>query len=335
MVPRLLLLAALVLSYPLSARAAPETLETRLQGLLVRAHARRAAASIVDVRTGRIVAQAGRSGTGPDRSLCMRPWAPAASIFKIVTTAALLESGVSPSERVCYSGGLRRLMPRDLLDDPRRDLSCRTLSEALSQSTNAVLAKLAKRHLDRDDLLRYSQAFGFRDRLYPDLEPSPADIPIDEFERARTAAGFFHVRLSSLHAALIAATVARGGEMALPTGKGGPRRVVRQDTARALGAMLLETTTHGTARKAFHDRRGRPYLGKIQVAGKTGSLAERDPTFRDYSWFVGYAPADKPTVAVGVVVENGPRWWTRGHFLAREVLQAYFKDKSSRVLAGR
>jgi len=335
MVARPRLLAALVLTCPLSAQAASENLETRLQGLLVRARARRAAASVVDVRTGRVLAQAGRSANGPDRSLCMRPWAPAASIFKIVTTAALLESGVSPSERVCYSGGLRRLMPRDLLDDPRRDLSCRTLSEALSQSINTVFAKLARRHLDREDLLRYAQAFGFRDRLHPDLEPSPADIPSDEFERARTAAGFFHVRLSPLHAALIAATVARGGEMALPAGKGAPRRVVRQDTARALGAMLLETTTHGTAKKAFHDRRGRPYLGKIRVAGKTGSLAERDPTFRDYSWFVGYAPADKPTVAVGVIVENGPRWWTRGHFLAREVLQAYFKDKSSRVLAGR
>jgi penicillin-binding protein A len=305
--------------------------------LLTAARARRAAATIVDVRTGRVVALAGRDASGPDRSLCLRPWAPAASIFKIVTTAALLESGVSPSERVCYSGGLHRLSARDLLDDPRRDQSCRTLSEALARSTNVVFAKLAKRHLDRQSLLRYADAFGFGEELIPELEPSPADIPDDDIERARTAAGFFHVQLSPLHGALLASVVARGGELVLPSDSGAPtvRRVIRPDTARALQAMLVETTISGTAHKAFYDRRGRPYLGNIRVAGKTGSLAERDPTFREYTWFVGYAPADKPEVAVGVLVENGARWWTRGHLLAREVLEAYFDDKSARVLARR
>jgi cell division protein FtsI/penicillin-binding protein 2 len=326
-------LVALWTGVPLATGATPPTLEDRVESLLAGARARRVAAALVDVRTGRVLAHAARNAKGPDRSLTQRAWAPAASVFKIVTTAALLEDGVSPSQRVCYSGGLRRLMPRDLLDDPRRDLSCRTLSEALSQSTNAVFAKLASRHLDREELTRYARAFGFRDRLAPGLEPSPADIPADDFERARTAAGFFHVKLSALHGALLAGAVARGGEMPLPGGES--RRVMREDTARALGAMLVDTTTHGTARKAFFDRRGRPYLGKVKVAGKTGSLAERDPTFRDYSWFVGYAPAEKPTVAVGVVVENGPRWWTRGHFLAREILQTYFKNRPPGTLARR
>jgi len=329
---------ALLALFPTVARGAGDTLEGRLQRLLTSARARRVAASVIDIRTGRVLAHAGRSAAGPDRSLCLRPWAPAASVFKIVTTAALLESGVSPSQRVCYSGGgFRRLMPRDLLDDPRRDVACRTLSDALVHSTNAVFAKLAIRHLDKHALLRYSEAFGFGARLHPDLQPSPAEIPDDEIERARTAAGFFHVRMSPLHGALIAGAIARGGEMLLPARPGAPappRRIVREDTARALSAMLLETTTSGTARKAFYDSRGRPYLGKVRVAGKTGSLAEYQP-FRDYSWFVGYAPVDRPEIAVGVVVENGPRWWTRGHLLARDVIAAYFRGKPTGPLAAR
>lgn len=332
---RQLALACLVVWWPSPSRG-EDALRARLDGLMVRARARRVAASLVHVPSGRVLVNVGRSSKGPDRRLCLQPWAPAASVFKIVTAAALIESGVSPSERVCYAGGgLRRLKPRDLLDDPRRDSTCRTLSEALAHSTNVIFAKLAKRHLDPTILERYVEAFGFGERLSENLQPSPAEVPDDDMERARMAAGFFHVRLSPLHGALIAAAVARGGEMILPgRADGEPRRVIREETAAALRKMLLATTTDGTARKAFYDKRGRPYLGRIRVAGKTGSLAERGP-FRDYSWFVGYAPANDPEVAVGVVVENGPKWWTRGHLLARDVLRAYFQEKSAGTLATR
>ena len=51
-------------------------------------------------------------------------------------------------------------------------------------------------------------------------------------------------------------------------------------------------------------------MGSIRVAGKTGSLAEQGP-FRDYSWFVGFAPVENPQVAVATFVMNNAQWRVR------------------------
>ncbi|MGZ6099452.1 MAG: penicillin-binding transpeptidase domain-containing protein, partial [Myxococcaceae bacterium] len=56
------------------------------------------------------------------------------------------------------------------------------------------------------------------------------------------------------------------------------------------------------------------------AVGKTGSLADRNP-FRDYSWFVGFAPKDAPRIAVAAVVVNEPRWRIRAPWLAREAMR--------------
>src|SRR6185437_8243665 len=84
------------------------TLDPTLQGRvekLLRAHpAPYAAAVVLSVEDGRVLAMAGRSTKEPDKSvvdLVTKPWAPAASIFKLVTATALVERGVSPDKRVC------------------------------------------------------------------------------------------------------------------------------------------------------------------------------------------------------------------------------------------
>jgi cell division protein FtsI/penicillin-binding protein 2 len=58
------------------------------------------------------------------------------------------------------------------------------------------------------------------------------------------------------------------------------------------------------------------------VAGKTGSLSEPDP-FRDYSWFVGFAPADNPRVAFAVVVVNDRSWRVKAPYVARAAVEAW------------
>ena len=55
-----------------------------------------------DVRTGRVLMAWASAG---DRDFVAEPFAPSASLFKIVTSAALLEGGAQPSARVCYDGG--------------------------------------------------------------------------------------------------------------------------------------------------------------------------------------------------------------------------------------
>jgi cell division protein FtsI/penicillin-binding protein 2 len=322
------------------------TLEPRLQARLEQRLAAYAVpwgvTVLLEPATGRILAMAEHSRAEPARrGLALSALAPAASIFKLVTAAALLEQGVSPAEQVCYHGGRRRLQPRHLSDDPRRDRRCMTLESAFGHSANVVFAKLADRGLDAVQLEAAAARFLFNAEIpfVRNVEVSSATIEEEGFPLANTAAGFGPVRLSPLHGALLAAIVANGGLFVPPAlveeVEGGaipavaaPWRVVDESVASALGEMMRATVTEGTARRAF--RRAAAPLRGIPVAGKTGSLADPSP-FRDYSWFVGYAPADRPEVAVATVVVNERIWRVRATTLAKEALETYFSTPLSRT----
>ena len=103
------------------------------------------------------------------------------------------------------------------------------------------------------------------------------------------------------------------------------------EVASALVEMMRTTVTEGTARKAF--RRVTSALRGVSVAGKTGSLSDRDP-YRDYSWFVGFAPADHPEVAVATVIVNERKWRVRAPAVARDALEAYFASELAQVDEG-
>jgi cell division protein FtsI/penicillin-binding protein 2 len=259
-------------------------------------------------------------------------------VFKIVTGAALVDAGVDTTAPICYHGGSSRLTAQHLEDDPARDRTCASLTDAMGGSINAIFAKLADRHLPRATLERYASAFGFGHALPFDVptRTSPAEVPDERLEYARTAAGFWHMHMSPLHGALIAATVANGGRMPRativdevldPSGHRAYRvepsifrSVIPAATAQALNRMMQTTVTTGTAHRHFFDERGNAFLPGIAVAGKTGSLTATNP-YRDYSWFVGFAPADAPEIAVAALVINEPRWRIKAAYAAREALR--------------
>jgi cell division protein FtsI/penicillin-binding protein 2 len=293
---------------------------------------------LLEPATGRVLALAEHSRAEPGRKgLALSALAPAASIFKIVTAAALLERGVGADGAVCYHGGKRRLDPRLLRDDPRRDRRCMSLSAAFGHSANVVFAKLADRDLDPETLRAAAERFLFNVPIaFPrPVEVSTAEVPADPFAAANTAAGFGQVKLTPLHAALLAAIVANGGMYVPPVlveeAQGTPlpavplaSRVVDEEVAADLGEMMRETVETGTARRVF--RRASRSLRGVHVAGKTGSLADASP-YRDYSWFVGYAPADRPEVAVATVIVNERLWHARAPTVAKEALEAYFAGR--------
>src|SRR5262249_31990516 len=132
--------------------------------------------------------------------LAQRGAFPAASIFKLVTTAALLSRGISPDEPVCYHGGKHRLHDRELTDDERRDRRCTSLTEALAHSVNVAIAKLAERNLDPIWLQDWANRLLFNRPLPLDwaMPPSEAHVPDGPFDFANTAAGFGDVTLSPL-----------------------------------------------------------------------------------------------------------------------------------------
>jgi cell division protein FtsI/penicillin-binding protein 2 len=327
---------------PLGGGRATLTLDPRLQEKLERSlEAYRVpwgATVLLEPRTGRVLALAEHSQAEPGRrGLPLSAIAPAASVFKIVTAAALLEKGAADGE-VCWHGGKRRLDPKLLRDDPRRDRRCSSLSAAFGHSTNVVFAKLADRDLDPATLRGVAERFLFNVPIdFPrPVETSVARVPDDPFAAANTAAGFGAVRLSPLHGALLAAIVANGGVYVPPAlveeaagaplpEPAPPTRVVDAQVAARLAEMMRETVATGTARKAF--RRVATPLRGIAVAGKTGSLADAKP-YRDYTWFVGYAPADRPEVAVATVIVNDRLWHARAPTVAKEALEAFFATRA-------
>lgn len=299
----------------------------------------------LDPKSGRVLAYVSHSSANPDAGDLVRdPTPPAASVFKVVTSAALLDSGVSPAERVCYGGGMSGIGERDLVDDTNRDRACVSLAEALGGSINTVFAKLADRRLDGAKIARYAEAFGFGHALPFDapLRSSSYEVPEDRLERARTAAGFWHMHMSPLHASLIAATIANGGAMPRVSmidrvrdaqGKAlqshAPstfRSVIGRATASSLASMMTLTVSEGTAHSAFFDAKGRPYLPNISVAGKTGSLSSERP-YRHYSWWVGFAPERDPEIALAVLVVNTPKWRIKSSYVAREALRQYLVER--------
>jgi cell division protein FtsI/penicillin-binding protein 2 len=70
-------------------------------------------------------------------------------------------------------------------------------------------------------------------------------------------------------------------------------------------------------------------MREVTVAGKTGSLADASP-YKDYSWFVGFAPVEDPQVAVAAVVVNERLWRIKASLVAHEALKSYFAGEGVR-----
>ncbi|MBL9037979.1 MAG: penicillin-binding protein, partial [Archangium sp.] len=283
-----------------------------------------AAVVALEPATGRVLAMAEHSEARPElRGLCTKAVYPAASIFKIVTAAALLEAGVSADETVCFHGGKRRVGP-SLLDDTNADGRCLSLTDAMGHSANVAFAKLTSRYLDPLRLKSVARALGFnRPMPFPvPAEPSLASIPDDTYSLALAGAGFGDVYLSPLHGAALAAVAATGGLWRQPvlfaSDRAPAERVMTPEIAAQLTDMLEMTVTSGTARRIFSER-GWRVPGAV---GKTGSLADKRP-FRDYTWFVGFAPKVAPRVAVAAVIVNEPKWRIRAPWLGREAMRLF------------
>jgi penicillin-binding protein A len=309
-------------------------LQAQMQKLLSTYRPEGAALVAVEPKTGKVLALVEYAADGRAQGMATRPLYPAASVFKIITGAALLEKGVSPDTETCYHGGMHGLVGKLLQDKPRLDRRCLSLSMALAKSANVVFAKMAVKHLDARALREQAEKFLFNRTLWSDpaVESSTAQIPEGGLDFAKSAAGFGDVKLSPLHAALIAGAVGNGGVAQGPTliesvdgaepSPASSRRLLRPETAKKLTEMMKLTVSQGTATHSFRERR-RMVLGDIEVAGKTGSLSSHKKPFKDYSWFVGFAPADDPQIAVAAVVVNGIRWKIHAPYVAREALRAY------------
>jgi penicillin-binding protein A len=318
-------------------RRATLTLDPRLQTLAERLldQSRAPRAAIVAMAPdGRILALAGRQADDPKGSRtgtfdwrhATEVWAPGASIFKLVTASALLRAGVDPDGKVCFHGGLRSVLEHNLRDD-RRDSRCESLTYGVAHSQNAILGKLAFQKLEPAALEAEAKLLGWNAAVPGDLDGLAGELAIPQ-ERdlafARAAAGFTGAKLSVLGGALLAATFASGGERpparlvasveGAPLAPGQPRRLLPAEAARAVARMMAGTCDDGSAARVFGKHR------TVRVAGKTGTLTHATPFHIEHSWFVGFAPAEKPEIIVSVLIGNSESWHLRGHEVAKRLI---------------
>jgi peptidoglycan glycosyltransferase len=246
---------------------------------------------------------------------------PPGSTFKLVTAAAALESGKYEPDTM-VPGGASLDLPQTTHDLPNENGgSCGgdkiTLTRALQVSCNVAFGSVGLK-LGAKALQDQAEKFGWGQRYFTDLDDSLTRQATSRFpdpdapETALSAIGQWEVAATPLQMAMVVAGIANGGTVMKPylvdetrssdlevTDKTNPEpltpNAVSAATARKLTDMMVAVVDNGTAVNA--------QIPGVQVAGKTGtaqSEADRPP----YAWFVSFAPADNPTVAVAVLVQD-------------------------------
>ena len=298
--------------------------------------------------TGRVVALVGyRRGGESDPWLPLKAIYPAASLIKVVTASAAIERGnVSPQDEISYRGGIYGISRGGLHARDRRGAPSMTLEEAIARSANAVFGKVAVNDVGGPVLEEYLAKFGFGERIPFDLpvESSQAQVPREEYELARTGAGFGEVYVSPLHMAMIMSAIASGGAMprpvlvdriedrdGMPLYESSPmkwRDVVLPETANAVVRMMVKTVEMGTSHRTFGTPDRTPLLHDMDVAAKTGSLSGWTPSVH-FEWFAGVAPVGSPRLALSALVVNDNRWKIKGSYVGKEAFNSYFGYPSS------
>ena len=262
---------------------------------------------------------------------------PPGSVFKVIVSAAALEEGyqpdtVIPAPEVFTLPGTRTELENfgGSECDPDDE---QPLIDALTISCNTAFAELGIA-LGEDKVREVAERFGIdgEKRQIP-LDVAGSDIGeiTNDAELGVSSIGQQDVRLTPLQAAMIASAVANDGNLMTPYMVDQVRapdlsvidrtepevlsEAVSGDVAAGLTEMMLSVVENGSGRAARIDG--------VQVAGKTGTAENAGA---DHNWFVGFAPADDPKIAVAVFVANGGG--TGGEIsapIARDVMAAYLE----------
>jgi penicillin-binding protein A len=270
--------------------------------------------AVVRPRDGSVLALAGLAVSAPQ---------PPGSTFKIITLSGALEAGIAkpsstyPVQTAATLSGVR-------LRNAGGESCGGTLVKSFTDSCNSVFAPLGAK-LGAKRLVRTAEAFGFNERpRVPDAKPStipqPKDLE-DSLAVGASAIGQDRDLATPLQMAVVGATIGERGRRARP-------RIVRSDPVvrhRAVSAkvaaqvrdMMVGVVRSGTGTAAA--------IPGVEVAGKTGTAELRpnstNPKDAD-AWFVAFAPANDPQVAVAVMLVGAGFGGKAAAPIARRVLQA-------------
>jgi hypothetical protein len=289
--------------------------------------------AVLRPRSGEVLALAGIGYSAPQ---------PPGSTFKIVTLAGALDAGIVkasssfPVETGTVLSGVR-------LENAHGEACGGSLASAFANSCNSVFAPLGAK-LGARRLVAAAERFGFNEPdgisgAPPGSIPAPAEIG-DDLAVGSTAIGQGRLTSTPLRMAEVAAAIANHGTLVRPTllrGAQGKRsRATSPRTARVVRRFMRQVVKSGTGAAAA--------VPGVSVAGKTGTAELRstvpdkdtivtpgdvapdpeDTTDTD-AWFVAFAPASKPKVAVAVLLVAQGAGGETAAPAARVVLEAALK----------
>lgn len=243
---------------------------------------------------------------------------PPGSIFKTVTAASALENRViAPGDLVTCPGEIVIDGFPISCDNVPQGTGTYPFRSAFTFSVNAVFAQVGVA-IGWARLEATAQRFGFESPLDFTLDTAAARLRAGGGERtatllASTAFGQGELLVTPLQMAVIAAAVANGGLLARPH-----LGLVRMDGKRVAGSLedaasrrLLSEAVAAQLRDFMvsvvdSQQAAGVAIAGVKVGGKTGTAETGTPGV-SHAWFIGFAPADDPKVAVAVIVENGGR----------------------------
>lgn len=282
--------------------------------------------AVVDPRTGEVLALAG---------VAFSALQPPGSTFKIVTLAGALEAGIA-RPRDTFPIVSETTIAGVKIQNANGEHCGGTLVDAFAHSCNSVFAPLGA-ELGARRLVEVAERLGFNEPIpIPGAQTSTvpaADRIGDDLAVGSSAIGQGQVQATALAMTLVAATIAMDGRRPLPTLRLGDRprfvRALSPRVARQVARMMRAVVARGTGVAAA--------LPGIKVAGKTGTAELRSTVVAEGeeppahltddipdtdAWFVAFAPAQRPRVAVGVLLIEAGAGGDVAAPAAREVLAA-------------
>jgi penicillin-binding protein A len=244
------------------------------------------------------------------------------STMKVVTATAALDSGDFQSDSTLSGENGKVISGVPLQNAGGEDFGEIDMTTALTNSVNTWWAEVGE-ELGTETMYRYMDRFGFNQQLpldYPSdqlaVSGEFADGKLlgagsDEIDVGRMAIGQDKLNVTPLQMAMVAAAVANDGELMEPRlwskvidtdgreEKLDPERqsrVMSDETANTLTEMMTDVVNEGTG--------GAASLGEIQVAGKTGTAEIDIEGNINQAWFIGFAPADDPQIAIAATIER-------------------------------
>ena len=271
---------------------------------------------------------------------------PPGSTFKVVTATAAIDSGRFEPSSVVNGDSPKVISGVPMANSGNKSFGDIDLTTALTFSVNTVWAQVAEK-LGKGTMAEYMRRFGFNTDPpmdYPDGQMLPSGEykdgvllpPTSRFvDVGRMGIGQDKLRVTPLQMAMVASAVANGGELMKPTltqsivdpdGRVADRvepqrdrRVMSERTASQLTEMMTNVVREGTGTAAA--------LQGIDVAGKTGTAEIVRDQDINQPWFIGFAPASSPKIAVAVTIERsqGGQGGTEAAPIAKQVMESLLK----------